>query len=328
MVDLTYFAFAVPFAIGVYLVIVSGVVYAYRSIVNKQLSEKNEQVTTSDLLSSYFGGHSFESCYRSVAGQAGARTLLITRLVSFIYLFAISFVLREIIDPVPPLSFTSWNIDLLWLYFFSATVASAVGLYYDDCLSTLPFYNDRSSKFWSDCIHRLGYALQILFAVSGSSSFFVTVVAFTFLDPYFDFWNVSFHFVTSISVLIELLMNNIRVRWEHIVLALTWSFLYLVFSWVIVRTGVLSHWPYFFLDTKSPTVFAWYTALLVLNSIFFVLFWLLNVLKEWVVSRAVSVDKFELLNSNFDVIDVTSEDEDIEDIDDGIPLRRLRTSSS
>jgi hypothetical protein len=79
-------------------------------------------------------------------------------------------------------------------------------------------------------------------------------------------------------------------RFEHIVLNLSWALLYLIFIWPVVAGGALSHWPYFFLDTDSASVYAWYTILYVVDVIFFIIFWLIvnakyALLKQYVWER-------------------------------------------
>jgi hypothetical protein len=311
--SLTYFPYVIPFSITIYTLLVS-------AIVAIRYWQVTSSVTASTSIPGkccehFFTGDQFEFCYWSCIGLPGPAILLVTRAISFAYLFGISFVAREIIDPEFPISFTSWNIHLLWIYFLSATIASMIGLHHDDCsFSILSASNQSLPPYWSQFVSRFGYILQFMFAVAGSTAFFVTFVAFTFLDHRFEFWNASFHFVTSLSVFFELVLNRIVVRWEHLVLSLSWSFLYLIFSWIIVQTGVISHWPYFFLDTSTPTVFLWYMGLMLLNSVFYCIFWSMSSMKffliDWI--RNFFFHRFSLLKSDFETEIEDQYDSDVE----------------
>ncbi|RYH20627.1 hypothetical protein EON65_22880 [archaeon] len=47
-------------------------------------------------------------------------------------------------------------------------------------------------------------------------------------------------------------------RYEHVILQISWAFVYLLFCWPMVAAGALPDWPYFFLHTDTAAVFAWY----------------------------------------------------------------------
>lgn len=231
----------------------------------------------------YFQGDSFESTYQSCWGHWGMYLLLIIRILAFAYIFGISFIINELNDPMSTIFFTTWNVELLSLYFFLAIISSFIGICNDHKMQD--HKNIRRGdlahpiNFWKRRVLKLGWAVQILFEVSAASAFFVTVIAFGVLDPKFRFWNVSVHFVTSMSMVAELLLNNINVRWEHVLINLTWALMYLIFCWPMVRLGALEKWPYFFLKTKTTSVFIWYIILIAVNIIFYYLLWTLSYLK-------------------------------------------------
>jgi hypothetical protein len=133
--------------------------------------------------------------------------------------------------------------------------------------------------YWSDSMIAFGHMIQILYQIAGSTAFFITVVAFTSLNPHFSFWNVNNHFITSMSFLGELFLNNMTVRWEHVVFNITWALIYLVFAWIMRITNVLSGWPYFFLATNTQVVFLWYVGLFLLNILLYYIFWSFSTFK-------------------------------------------------
>lgn len=172
-------------------------------------------------------------------------------------------------DGVNAFYFTLWNIDLIALYYCLASIASLVGVC---CGSEV---SEKVSKF--------GDALQILFAVVTATAFFVTVVNFTTLSRAFVEWNVNYHFMTTMSLLVEIAFNGISVRAEHVIFQVTWCLAYAVFAWPMVALGALKEWPYFFMETDHAAVFVWYIVLFVVDVVFyFVLFWIVY-LKESVI---------------------------------------------
>jgi len=132
---------------------------------------------------------------------------------------------------------------------------------------------------WSKPLKLLAIAHHLLFEVAGASAMLVTTVAFSLLNPEFAFWNVTIHFVTMCSLLLEMFLNALPVRLDHCPFNISWALLYLTFIWPIVVTGVVSKWPYAFLDTQDWKCFFWYTGLFLINILFYVVWWLFSVTK-------------------------------------------------
>lgn len=127
-----------------------------------------------------------------------------------------------------------------------------------------------------------GHMLQILYAFVGGTAFFITVVAFGTLNPRFEFWNTTIHFITSVSFFIDAWFNRIPVRAVHLVFQVTWALVYMIFCWPMTIEDKLQGWPYFFLETKTTAAFAWYAILFILDIIFYLLWWLETYLKEYI----------------------------------------------
>lgn len=267
----------------------------------------------------YFRGQSFECTYDSPYLRPQWRyALVVWRFIGFNYMFGVSFMWNYVNNPESAIFFTLWNVDILSLYFLLSFICSVIGLrhhsrysqyghqpswdaissvhgmesspvHHPDPLSPAAFVasDPSASLYWSEPLQRLGYVVQMLFEVAGASAFFVTVVAFTTLDSEFALWNVSIHFVTSILMLGEALLNNMAVRWEHVALQVSWPVLYLIYCWPMTKEGVLNHWPYFFLNTDTVTIFIWYALLLGADMLFFGIFWLLNWWKRRYLTRLI-----------------------------------------
>jgi hypothetical protein len=175
--------------------------------------------------------------------------------------------------------FTDWNFLLITLHYALMSAATAIGWYYrqeffdfqqEQRLSNNTNNNNAQLKpFWSPGMQYAGYLLQISYTFTGATALFITVVAYGTLGHDFYLWNVSAHFVTSISFIFDAIVNRLLIRGEHLVFNLTWIILYMIFIWGMVGNKSVTNWPYFFLETTTATVFVWYVVLFILNIIFF-----------------------------------------------------------
>lgn len=153
--------------------------------------------------------------------------------------------------------FTVWNIKLISLYYLLALIASIIGL-----VST---HNKEDSKV----LQILTTSIHYLFQVCASTALFVTIINFAVLNPIFTFWNTSDHFITCISLIIEMSLNSMTFKRHHVALTILWAFLYIIFIWPLVMTGVINKWPYDFLKLNTPYCFMWYTGLFVIDIFFY-----------------------------------------------------------
>ena len=215
--------------------------------------------------------HTFQSSIKTSHGQI---LLLCTRLVSFLYMGTISFYIYITNAAESWYYFTNWNIWLIAVYFALVIVCSILGLVY----GTAPGTNmtNNPSVSWSVSMHHWARVIHVHFEICGGTAFFVTVVAFSMLDGRFTFWNASQHFVTSVTMLIELILNDMYVRMDHFPCNLSWAILYLVVIWPVVKTGIVEDWPYFFLDTSTIDALLFYTILLFVDGIFYTLWYLFS----------------------------------------------------
>lgn len=167
--------------------------------------------------------------------------------------------------------FTDWNFLLISAHYFFLSIASAIGVYHWTSFRSHLFLNPlgSSNSFWSKYVQYFGNALQISYAFTGATALFITIVAYVTLEHNFYLWNVSAHFATSISFLVDGLINRMMIRGEHLVFNFLWIFVYIVFIWGLVGSRTRTNWPYFFLETKSSAVFVWYVILFVVNIVFF-----------------------------------------------------------
>jgi hypothetical protein len=115
--------------------------------------------------------------------------------------------------------------------------------------------------------------------IIAGSACLVTVVAFTTLNPDFEFWNVTLHFITLLTLLIELFLNNMRVRADHYPFNISWLILYAIFIWPVVAMHRIEKWPYFFLKTDTYLCFFFFNGLIIINILFYYIFYSLSWMK-------------------------------------------------
>ena len=220
--------------------------------------------------------------------------LFITRLLSLGYILGISVIAEGFFTKSGGLLyFTNWNTRLISLYFFLASLCSIFGI-----IATLRLEvpaRSNNTDLNDECVgisrskldvfpeqHESAFSAQILsglFEVCGGTSLLITVVAFGLLDPEFEFWNVSSHFVTLVTLLVELCLNSMFVRLDHYIFNITWALLYLIFVWIAVSLD-LESWPYYFLDTSSPSRIYAYSGLLLADFIFYFIWYGISEVKK------------------------------------------------
>jgi hypothetical protein len=262
-----YLPVAIVYASGLYVVLLIISICLYKKY--------GKHSADSSFFESFFKGREFSVVYQSCLPEGRWQYILLGfRIVACLYFFGVGMVYLYAHDNGGSAHyFTIWNIDLITLYYFLASVASTIGIMYDKPSDETRVLTISHYPTWSDNMTTFGYTVQILFELAGGTAFFITVVAFTTLDPYFHFWNVVIHFTTTMTFLIEITLNKMTVRWEHYIINISWALLYLFFIWPIVACGVLSDWPYFFLASDTPAVFVWYAILFLVDIFFFALFW-------------------------------------------------------
>lgn len=306
MVNLTYLPYIVPTTGVVYGLFVVLVLYLFNRQERKRELDALYPVLEArpkPLFELYFGVLPFQFTYQSVNPYGGNILLLCTRIASFGYICGVSGLYGFIRKDFTKLFyFTNWNLIMISVYYGLSIHSSLIGIMYHTEITNGSFSDNSwltvenpattsEKSFWSPYVQRLGFCIQILFEVAGSTAMFVTVIAFTFLNPDFDFWNVSGHFVTSMSFLAEMAQNSMIVRWHHVALSLLWALIYLVYIWPAVGSGAVTNWPYPFLDTSGPGSFAWYFVLFFADALFFALWFYLSRAKYELVYRGCDTAK-------------------------------------
>lgn len=214
--------------------------------------------------------------------------LFCTRFLSFYYICGVSVVANYVIVGGHQwFTFSMWNTELLSIYFGCAVISSVYGIVYGEDHSIPSTIIDveggsrvrRTRVLWSTAVINFGRLTQILFEVCGGTAVYITIFAFVYYDPKFAFWNVSVHFITVMTLLLELMLNNMYVRADHFAFNFSWGFLYLIFIWPVVTTGILKSWPYHFLEIDTSRCYIYYTALVIADIVFYFAFYTLSRIK-------------------------------------------------
>ena len=224
----------------------------------------------------FFTGLSFESSYASYPGWFWTAVLCVYRGLCFCFFVAIPCIYQYVLEKGHNwIYFTFWNIDIISMYYLFAFSASVVGLRFR------PVVSPEMSHHWTRAELFLGTLVQFFFTVAGPTALFVTVFSYTFLGATFDFSNISYHLVNTLTLLLDMLLNSMIIRWEHVTIMVSWAFLYLVYTWGMVSTGVSPTWPYGALYTDKSSSVVWYTLLFVFLLVSYFIWYLLSRLKIW-----------------------------------------------
>ena len=126
---------------------------------------------------------------------------------------------------------------------------------------------------------------QVFFTVAGASAIFITVSVFIAASAY-NFVNralalnsITSHLINSVAMVFEMVFNSMIVRFEHIILLLSWAFLYIVYIWSMAATDRIPDWPYPFLATSTPSSYFFYGISYVLFIVFFLIWYAISWIK-------------------------------------------------
>lgn len=111
------------------------------------------------------------------------------------------------------------------------------------------------------------------------TALFITVINYSATDPTYAFWNVSHHFMTLLTLILELFLNNMYVRADHYPFNLSWAVLYLICIWPVVVMNKIPDWPYLFLATDTYFCCLYYIGLFTADFLFYYVFYALSKLK-------------------------------------------------
>jgi hypothetical protein len=121
--------------------------------------------------------------------------------------------------------------------------------------------------------------LKKLFFIVIGTAVFVTVINYSVIDSSYTFWNISQHFITLVTLILELFLNNLYIRVDHYPINMSWALLYLIFVWPLVAMNIIPSYPYPFLATDTSSCFFYYFGLFLADALFYYTFYSLSYLK-------------------------------------------------
>ena len=228
--------------------------------------------------------------------------LLVTRFMSFAYILGVSVISNYVITGnFKWFYFTLWNVELLSFYYFLALICSTIGIFHSPRRSASDVIvnlddgaKSTESVVWSVHIVRLGKITHILFEVCSGTAVLVTVINFGILNRDFSFWNTTSHLAPLLSLLLELSLNNMYLRVDHYIYNISWALLYLIFVWPLVALENISFWPYPFLAVDTSYCYLFYTILVVLDILFYFIFYSISFLKDMLRQDISSAEESEV----------------------------------
>ena len=189
-----------------------------------------------------------------------------------------------------PLSFplSSWNALLAFLFFFGASVASAIGLCNRNTISR------NRERVLAQLTELLAVGVHSSFEICCSTAIFA--VAFELgLAPPFPAYVVDTPLASFPVSLIslapfatEFFMNNLEVRLDQYPSSAMWFLLYLMLIWPLVYDGQLPGWPNNYLQTANSLCFFQYFILLLLHIFCFLFFYIIYKAKVLLVLQLAS----------------------------------------
>ena len=244
---------------------------------------------SSKVTADFFTPMTFESTYVSFPGAMWtSKTLCFLRLIRFLFFLIVPCIMLYTRDTGDNwINFTFWNIDIIVFYYLMSFIASVIGLRKNPkaCLE-LSAANLETVE-WNYWERGLALIVQIFFNVAATTALLVTVFAFTFLTQSLSFYNMSYHFANTLSFAIEIFLSSLVIRFEYIILALSWLMLYAIYAWSMVVTHAIPDWPYVAFHTDTSASLFNYALFYILLVVFFIVWYLLSGIKVCIRGRSI-----------------------------------------
>ncbi|KAJ6823907.1 uncharacterized protein M6B38_128110 [Iris pallida] len=246
------------------------------------------------------------SCWRCVS----PRWLLAYR--ALVVVVMPSLLVREVLsDGVFSFFFyTQWTFVLVIIYFVIATLISAHGcwiyskqegigneevngllkhdiedngpgtltLKINNETARLPSENDREVN--ERRAGSLGYVMQIVYQTCGGAVLLTDIVFWCLLVPTSaDHFSVNLiaacmHSLNAVFLLLETALNNLPFPLFRMIYFVYWSFIYVIFQWVLHACG-FTWWPYPFMELATPWAPLWYIAIALVHIPCYGSYWLI-----------------------------------------------------
>ncbi|KAH0890088.1 LOW QUALITY PROTEIN: hypothetical protein HID58_052517, partial [Brassica napus] len=172
---------------------------------------------------------------------------------------------------------SSWTFMLVMIYFAMGIVASLYG-----CLEN---YKEPTSGVCDDAVgnkvgdgefrERLGVYgcfMETIFQTSAGAVVLTDVVFWLVIVPFLSNTHlglntlmICMHTANAGFLILDTLLNSLPFPWFRMGYFVIWSCLYIVFQWIIHACGLLTWWPYPFLELDRPWAPLWYLGMAVVH---------------------------------------------------------------
>jgi hypothetical protein len=209
--------------------------------------------------------------------KCGLWTLYALRFIFFVWFALFNTVYRMLfLYPRGWHYYTNWNIYLIGFYYTFALLCT---------IFLIKKERDTLSPKETVYAENIAKIASVLYTVAGSAALMITVLNFLLLDPTPNFWNLTLHLSTTLSLLLDMSLNDMSVNPQDILFSVVWPFCYVIFIWPIVKEGVRGEWPYFFVETENAICFFWYIFLFLISGVFFGVFYSSHRGKDALITR-------------------------------------------
>lgn len=206
----------------------------------------------------------FESVVESwIPGITFKTVLLVFRIFSFLYTFIVGLVLYGSEYSGFLFYFHNWNTVAVCAFFLIASIASCMENYAYHTRSVLDREFGTQSE-WTVGPLWLSIFAHTLYEVASGCCLLALGIKELFDDIDISFQESHFRSVVYVCVAlmgIEMLLNNMRFRFDQYPTALAWTLLYVQVVWPVVFTGYFRNWPHTFLETNRVVCFVNYSLL-------------------------------------------------------------------
>jgi signal transduction histidine kinase len=263
-----------------------------------------------------------ETLYNSIIGFVGNFLLLITRIVSFLFLFY--YVVYSFPQHVNKLnSFSSWNAVTMCLLFALLTLTSFVGTasrFHRQIVThqqqQQPQHTDnphdgKEGPIW---LQRLLVPIHFLYEIAGTNALFITIIEYCYIQRHtsttdtLSFNDLKYHLIPTVFICFEMLFNIIPFRLEHYYYTLSLPIGYLLYQWIGLMNGTMDL-QYTFLQTSRSNCFGNYSVLFGIHIACFMSWMLLHKVRDFV-GKVPYQERYRILMNKYDDLEEGEGDEE------------------
>jgi hypothetical protein len=337
--DFQYLSYLILFVLAIYFLILSVFLVLRRKEIKKALKDRppaflaNHHVayddssftfdwTTriEDIGDSFWNKHLIKGRKRKTFYRYA---LFLLRLFGLAYYFIYGIIITGSAEHTIFRYFDGWNVLLCVLYFAFSSYSSYLIIHHvqqhpaaalDDDTTSVAASVTTINNDWSFSSRLCAVCAHMLFEIIGAST---VMLCFGELLNINTGLSSNIKHITQVTIaflILESLLNNIKIRFDQYPATAAWLMCYFLVIWPAVFTGSLSSWPYSLLQTSSTLCFSNYTILFVTNFFSFVFWYFYYKLKRYsllfciygksAILRAAEEDTFD---QNYEMQDLHSE---------------------